>query len=28
LSELKSYGIAFKEYEVPYLGYNPETFIV
>ncbi|MGX1928463.1 saccharopine dehydrogenase family protein [Flagellimonas sp. 2504JD4-2] len=25
LSELKSYGITFKEYEVPYLGYNPDT---
>ncbi|WP_067036511.1 saccharopine dehydrogenase family protein [Allomuricauda sp. CP2A] len=25
LSELKSYGIAFKEFEVPYLGYNPDS---
>ena len=25
LSELKSYGITFKEHEVPYLGYNPDT---
>lgn len=25
LSELKSYGIQFKEYEVPYLGYNPDS---
>ncbi len=25
LSELKSYGINFKEYEVPYLGYNPDS---
>lgn len=25
LSELKSYGIHFKEYEVPYLGYNPDS---
>ncbi|SNY94623.1 saccharopine dehydrogenase family protein [Flagellimonas pacifica] len=25
LSELKSYGITFKEYEVPYLGYNPDS---
>lgn len=25
LEELKDYGIVFKEYEVPYLGYNPES---
>lgn len=25
LAELKSHGINFKEYEVPYLGYNPDT---
>ncbi len=25
LSELKSYGINFKEYQVPYLGYNPDS---
>ncbi|MEZ4809532.1 MAG: saccharopine dehydrogenase family protein [Allomuricauda sp.] len=25
LSELKSQGIIFKEYEVPYLGYNPDS---
>ncbi len=25
LSELKSYDITFKEHEVPYLGYNPDT---
>ena len=25
LSELKEYGIVFKEYEVPYLGYNPDS---
>ncbi len=25
LTELKSYGISFKEYEVPYLGYNPDS---
>ena len=25
LSELKSHGIHFKEYEVPYLGYNPDS---
>ncbi|MEM7487317.1 MAG: saccharopine dehydrogenase family protein [Bacteroidota bacterium] len=25
LSELKSYGIKFREYEVPYLGYNPNS---
>ncbi|UII74572.1 saccharopine dehydrogenase NADP-binding domain-containing protein [Flagellimonas sp. HMM57] len=25
LSELKSYGIKFREYEVPYLGYNPDS---
>nr|WP_299072521.1 saccharopine dehydrogenase C-terminal domain-containing protein [uncultured Allomuricauda sp.] len=25
LSELKQYGINFKEYEVPYLGYNPNS---
>jgi saccharopine dehydrogenase-like NADP-dependent oxidoreductase len=24
LAELKNYGITFKEYEVPYLGYNPD----
>ena len=25
LKELKTYGIDFKEYEVPYLGYNPDS---
>ena len=25
LSELKNYGIIFREYEVPYLGYNPDS---
>ena len=25
LTELKNYGIAFKEYDVPYLGYNPDS---
>ena len=25
LKELKDYGIVFKEHEVPYLGYNPDT---
>jgi len=25
LSELKNYGIHFREYEVPYLGYNPDS---
>ena len=25
LEELKEYGVIFKEYEVPYLGYNPES---
>ncbi|HDZ14749.1 hypothetical protein LCGC14_0869750 [marine sediment metagenome] len=25
LSELSHYGIVFKEYEVPYLGYNPDS---
>ncbi|RIV70680.1 saccharopine dehydrogenase family protein [Flagellimonas aequoris] len=25
LSELKTYGIHFKEYQVPYLGYNPDS---
>ncbi len=25
LAELKQYGIQFKEYEVPYLGYNPDS---
>ncbi len=25
LSELQSQGITFKEYQVPYLGYNPDT---
>ncbi|HET8735513.1 MAG TPA: saccharopine dehydrogenase family protein [Pricia sp.] len=25
LSELEIYGIRFKEYEVPYLGYNPDS---
>jgi saccharopine dehydrogenase-like NADP-dependent oxidoreductase len=25
LSELRSYGITFKEHEVPYLGYNPDS---
>ena len=24
LSQLKKYGIVFKEYHVPYLGYNPD----
>lgn len=28
LAELKQYGISFKEYDVPYLGYNPETYFV
>lgn len=28
LAELEQYGIKFKEFEVPYLGYNPETFFV
>lgn len=27
LEELKTYGINFKEYEVPYLGYNPNSVI-
>ncbi|MGC1514148.1 MAG: saccharopine dehydrogenase C-terminal domain-containing protein, partial [Maribacter sp.] len=27
LEELKSFGIHFKEYEVPYLGYNPNSVI-
>ena len=25
LSELKTYGIHFKEFDVPYLGYNPDS---
>ncbi|MEX0359403.1 MAG: saccharopine dehydrogenase C-terminal domain-containing protein, partial [Allomuricauda sp.] len=25
LTELKSHGIRFKEYQVPYLGYNPDS---
>ncbi len=25
LNELKEYGVVFKEYDVPYLGYNPES---
>ena len=25
LTELKQYGIQFREYEVPYLGYNPDS---
>ncbi|MEM8999354.1 MAG: saccharopine dehydrogenase family protein [Bacteroidota bacterium] len=25
LAELKTYGIDFREYEVPYLGYNPDS---
>lgn len=25
LEELKEYGVVFKEYDVPYLGYNPES---
>ena len=25
LEELKNFGIHFKEYEVPYLGYNPDS---
>lgn len=27
LNELKTYGIIFKEYEVPYLGYNPDAIL-
>ena len=27
LEELKSYGVNFKEYEVPYLGYNPNSVV-
>ncbi|WP_339625389.1 saccharopine dehydrogenase family protein [uncultured Maribacter sp.] len=27
LEELKTYGVNFKEYEVPYLGYNPNSVI-
>ncbi|WP_405384490.1 saccharopine dehydrogenase family protein [Maribacter sp. LLG6340-A2] len=27
LEELKTYGINFKEYEVPYLGYNPNAVV-
>ena len=27
LKELKQYGIVFKEQNVPYLGYNPNTTI-
>ena len=27
LEELKTYGVKFKEYEVPYLGYNPNSVI-
>ena len=25
LSELETYGVVFKEYKVPYLGYNPDS---
>jgi saccharopine dehydrogenase (NAD+, L-glutamate forming) len=25
LKELEEYGVTFKEYEVPYLGYNPDN---
>ncbi len=25
LKELKTYGIVFREHEVPYLGYNPDS---
>ena len=25
LAELSRYGITFREFEVPYLGYNPES---
>ncbi len=25
ISELKNYGVIFREYEVPYLGYNPDS---
>ena len=25
LKELEEYGVIFKEYEVPYLGYNPNN---
>ena len=25
LEQLKSYGIRFKEYQVPYMGYNPDS---
>ena len=27
LKELETYGVNFKEYEVPYLGYNPNSVI-
>ncbi|WP_350293117.1 saccharopine dehydrogenase family protein [uncultured Croceitalea sp.] len=27
LAELKEYGIHFKEYQVPYLGYNPDSIL-
>lgn len=27
LTELKTYGIHFKEFEVPYLGYNPDSIL-
>ncbi|MDP5061550.1 MAG: saccharopine dehydrogenase NADP-binding domain-containing protein [Maribacter sp.] len=27
LKELESYGVNFKEYEIPYLGYNPNSVI-
>ncbi|APQ17018.1 saccharopine dehydrogenase family protein [Maribacter hydrothermalis] len=27
LEELKSYGVNFKEYDVPYLGYNPNSVV-
>lgn len=27
LKELESYGVNFKEYEVPYLGYNPNSVV-
>lgn len=28
LTELRQHGIVFKEYEVPYLGYNPESQVI
>ncbi|WP_282048469.1 saccharopine dehydrogenase family protein [Maribacter aquivivus] len=27
LNELESYGVNFKEYEIPYLGYNPNSVV-